>query len=90
MKKYQVYYTDQAVKQLKKLNPYTTKLIYAWIDKNLQSCTDPRAYGKSLTANRSGTWRYRIGDYRLICMIDDDKLIVLALAVGHRRDIYDM
>ena len=44
---------------------------------------------KGLTANRSGQWRYRIGDYRLICQIDDNKLIILALTIGHRRDIYN-
>ena len=48
-----------------------------------------RQHGKGLTANRSGQWRYRIGDYRLICEIKDNELIILALSVGHRREIYD-
>lgn len=47
-----------------------------------------RQLGKSLTANRSGQWRYRIGDYRLICQIDDGRLVILALSVGHRREVY--
>ena len=64
-------------------------MIAAWIDKNLEGCDDPRVHGKGLTANRSGQWRYRIGDYRLICMIEDDRLVILALAVGHRSEIYD-
>ena len=85
---YNLLYSKQAIKDLKKLDPYTKKLIKAWIEKNLLNCTDPRAHGKALTANRSGQWRYRIGDYRLICHIDDDKLIILALNVGHRRIIY--
>ena len=85
---YNLLYSKQAIKDLKKLDPYTKKLIKAWIEKNLLNCTDPRANGKALTANRSGQWRYRIGDYRLICHIDDDKLIILALNVGHRRIIY--
>ena len=42
---------------------------------------------KSLSTNLSGSWRYRIGDYRLICEIFDDKLIILALTIGHRKDI---
>ncbi|MFQ9332416.1 MAG: type II toxin-antitoxin system RelE family toxin, partial [Finegoldia magna] len=45
-------------------------------------------FGKCLTANRKGQWRYRIGDYRLICQIEDNKMIILALTIGHRRDIY--
>ena len=85
---YNLLYSKQAIKDLKKLDPYTKKLIKAWIEKNLLNCTDPRAHGKALTANRTGQWRYRIGDYRLICHIDDDKLIILALNVGHRRIIY--
>ena len=85
---YNVLYSKQAIKDLKRLDPYTKKLIKAWIEKNLLNCTDPRAHGKALTANRTGQWRYRIGDYRLICHIDDDKLVILALNVGYRRIIY--
>ena len=76
-------------KEFRKLDRYTQKMIKAWIDRHLDGCEDPRAIGKGLTANRSGQWRYRIGDYRLICQIDDGRLIILALTVGHHRDIYD-
>ena len=86
--KYSVEYTLQAVKQLKKPDVYTRKLILSWIEKNLVDCEDPRIHGKSLTANRSGQWRYRIGDYRLIAQIQDDKVLILILEVGHRREIY--
>lgn len=86
--KYSVEYTLQAVKQLKKLDVYTRKLILSWIEKNLVDCEDPRIHGKSLTANRSGQWRYRIGDYRIIARIQDDKVLILILEVGHRREIY--
>ncbi len=85
---YDLLYSKQAIKDLKKLDPYTKRLVKAWIEKNLLNCTNPRAHGKALTANRTGQWRYRIGDYRLICHIDDDKLIILALNVGHRRIVY--
>lgn len=86
--KYSVEYTLQAVKQLKKPDVYTRKLILSWIEKNLVDCEDPRIHGKSLTANRSGQWRYRIGDYRIIAQIQDDKVLILILEVGHRREIY--
>ena len=72
-------------REFKKLDKYTMKMIKSWIDKNLVVCENPRALGWGLTADRSGQWRYRIGDYRLICHIDDTKLVILALSVGHRR-----
>ena len=75
-------------KEFKKLDKYTAKLIAAWIKKNLENCTNPRAHVKSLTANRSGQWRYRIGDYRLICEIQEEKLVILALTIGHRKEVY--
>lgn len=89
MKKYKVEYTVRAIKELKKLDKHTRNLIYAWIDKNLVDCENPRIHGKGLTSNRSGQWRYRIGDYRLICEISDNEIIILVLGVGHRKDIYD-
>jgi len=80
--------TERFNKEFKKLDCYTQKMIKAWITKNLINCYNPHAHGKALTSNRSGQWRYRIGDYRLICLINDNKLIVLALNIGHRRDMY--
>lgn len=88
MTSYQVEYSKRAVKDLKRLDRYTRQMIYSWIDKNLVGCEDPKAHGKGLTTNRSGQWRYRIGDYRLICQIKDAELVILALSVGHRRDVY--
>ena len=85
---WQVETTARFDKEFKKLDRYTQKMVKAWIEKNLVSCDDPRLHGKGLTANRSGQWRYRIGDYRLICLIEDNRLIILALSIGHRSDIY--
>ncbi|MDE7291672.1 MAG: type II toxin-antitoxin system RelE/ParE family toxin [Treponemataceae bacterium] len=86
---YGVETTARFNKEFKKLDKYTQRLIKAWIEKNLVGTEDPRRHGKGLTANRSGQWRYRIGDYRLICNIDDGRLVILALSVGHRREVYD-
>ena len=69
--RYEVQYSERALRELKKMDKYTRQMIYSWIDKNLNGCEDPRQRGKGLTANRSGQWRYRIGDYRLICQIQD-------------------
>lgn len=86
---YKVEVTQKFEKEFKKLDRYTQKMIKSWIEKNLIGCSNPRQHGKGLTANRSGQWRYRIGDYRLICAIQDDELIILALTVGHRKEIYN-
>ena len=86
--KYTVEYTAQAVKELKKLDKQNRALIIGWIEKNLVGCTDPRQHGKGLTANRSGQWRYRVGDYRLLAEIQDKKILILILNVGHRSEIY--
>ncbi len=82
---YDVDYTLQAVRELKKIDKYTRTLILAWIEKNLVGCTDPRLHGKGLTSNRSGQWRYRVGDYRLITDISDETVTILILDVGHRK-----
>ena len=75
-------------REFKKLDRYTQQMIKSWIDKNLEGCDNPRVHGKGLTSNRKGQWRYRIGDYRLLCQIEDNKLIILALTIGHRREVY--
>lgn len=86
---YSVETTDRFDKEFKKLDRYTQRMLKSWIEKNLVGCSDPRLHGKGLTANRAGQWRYRIGDYRLICEIKDNELIILALTIGHRREIYE-
>lgn len=86
--RYQVVFSNEAKKQLKKMDKYVATLIIGWIEKNLQGCKDPRIHGKGLTFNKAGQWRYRIGDYRLICEIQDEQITILILEVGHRRNIY--
>lgn len=85
---YHVELTDQARKALKKMDKQTARLITAWIRKNLEGCTDPRQHGKGLTSNRSGQWRYRVGDYRIIAEIQDDRIVILILTIGHRSEVY--
>ena len=76
---YEIVTTARFDREFKKLDRYTQRMIKAWIDKNLVGCLDPRQHGKGLTAKRSGQWRYCIGDYRLICEIRDEELVILAL-----------
>lgn len=85
---YHVEFAKRALKDLKKLDKSTASLILGWIRKNLEGCTDPRVHGKGLTANHSGEWRYRVGDYRLLAEIQDGKLVILMLTIGHRSEVY--
>ena len=89
MKKWEIRFSDEALKELKKLDRYTLRLIDSWIAKHLENCSDPRSFGKPLVANRLGQWRYRIGDYRMLCEIHDNVLLILVIKIGHRRDVYD-
>ena len=86
---YKVEYLPSVIKTLEKLDKYTRTIIIEWIDKKLVGTDDPRQFGKPLSANRKGQWRYRVGDYRIIATIQDDRLIILVLSIGHRRDIYN-
>lgn len=86
--KYQVVFTEKAKKQLKKLDKHISSLILGWLEKNIQNCENPRIHGKGLVENKSGQWRYRVGDYRIICEIQDNKVIILVLEIGHRKEIY--
>lgn len=85
---YQVEYLPSAFKTLEKLDRFTKKIIVEWIEKNLVGTDNPRIHGKPLSANRKGQWRYRIGDYRVIAKIEDDRLIILVISIGHRKEIY--
>ncbi len=84
---YKLETTDRFDKEFKKLDKYTQKMIKNRIIKNLTNIENPRAHGKGLTSNKSGQWRYRIGDYRLIYIIEDDRLIITALTVGCRNEL---
>ena len=86
---YHVEFSKDAVKTLEKMDKHVAIFITAWIRKNLEGCSNPYQYGKGLSANRSGQWRYRIGDYRLIAEIMEERVVVLILRIGHRRDVYD-
>jgi len=77
-----------ARKQLEKLDKAIALRILDYLDA-LSELEDIRSCGKGLTGNLSGLWRYRIGDYRIICDIYDEEVIVYVVEIGHRRSIYD-
>ena len=86
--KYNVEYSKTAVNIIKKMDSSTSKLIRTWIEKNLMNTENPRIKGKALTGDLKGLWRYRVGDYRILAEIQDDKIVILILDIGHRSKIY--
>ena len=80
---YKLIPTPYFAKQFKKLDKFTQKQIKTYLEKIREN---PKAKGKMLVANRSGQWRYRIGNYRVIVNIQDSDMVILALEVGHRRE----
>jgi mRNA interferase RelE/StbE len=86
--KYRVEYTKVAFKQLKKIDKKITAFILSYIEEKLVDCDNPRIYGKALQVNLNDKWRYRVGDYRILAKIEDDKVVITVIEVGHRKDIY--
>ncbi len=82
-------YDEEAVKDLKKLDRQAQREILDCMEKRLGKGEDPGAFGKSLRHSRFGLSRYRWRDYRIICQLQDEKPVVLVVAVGHRSTVYE-
>lgn len=76
-----------AVKQIQKLDSVAQKRIISFLNQLINQ-TNPRLSGKALKGEKDDLWRYRVGDYRIICQIQDSQLIVLVLIIGHRKEVY--
>jgi len=87
---YTVRFSDTASKKLRKMDRHQEALLVGWIEKNLMNCADPRSQGKALVANHKGQWRYRyrVGDYRILALIEDEEIVITVIDVGHRNDVY--
>ena len=77
-----------AEKQIKKLDRQAQESIVRFLRDRLQPSANPRQWGKPLQGDKGGLWRYRVGDYRLVCAIQDERITVLVLRVGHRKNVY--
>ena len=86
---YRVELTSSARKQLRKMDRFDAKILATWIKNNLDGCIDPRAFGKGLTANHPGEWRYRVGSYRILALIRDDVVTIEVFSIGRRDKVYD-
>lgn len=84
---YKIVQDETFIKDLEKLDKHTQKQVLKWIDKNLVG-EDPRAKGKALVGNLKGYWRYRIENYRLLVKIQDNELVIIAVYIKHRSEVY--
>ena len=80
--------SERALKELRKLGPDASRRILSYLDVRIRGANDPRQLEKALRGELGEFWRYRVGDYRILCKIEDEVLIVLVVKIGHRRDVY--
>jgi mRNA interferase RelE/StbE len=86
---YSVELSESADRELGKLDAQEAKRILKFLHERVAKLDDPRSVGEALHGSQLGEfWKYRVGDYRLISKIEDDRLVVLVLRVGHRKEIY--
>jgi len=83
-----VEFDEAAAKELRKLDKQIQREILNYFRERIATNEDPRRFGKPLSRDLAGLWRYRVRDYRMICNIEDDELIVLVVRVSHRKDVY--
>jgi len=82
-------YTESAHRQLKKFDKAVARQILDYMDERVATLEDPRSFGKNLVGPKLGSyWRYRVGDVRVICDIQDQRVLILVVEIGHRREIY--
>ena len=82
-------YDPGAVHDLKKLDHSVQREIVDYMDERIAKSDDPRRFGKALRGGKFGLWRYRVRDYRIVCELHNQRLVVLVVAVGHRSRVYD-
>jgi mRNA interferase RelE/StbE len=87
-KTWRIEITRTATKTITKLDHAAQRAILKFLRGRLSIAENPRQWGSALQGDKRGLWRYRVGDYRLICDIQDEKVVVLVLEVGRRKDVY--
>jgi mRNA interferase RelE/StbE len=85
---YVVKLSDNARKELRKIDRHQAEIIVSWLDRNLEGCENPRLHGKAFVVDKKGYWRYRIGAYRVIADIRDNIIQIEIIHVAHRREVY--
>lgn len=82
-------YSERAVKSLRKMDKQNARRIVDFMDSRIAVAPDPRQSGKPLKGELGEFWRYRVGDYRILCEIRDDEVVILVATIGHRREVYN-
>ena len=86
---WKIEFSQTARRQLRRIDKFWQSRILRYIDDEVAQRSDPRSLGRPLRGDKHGFWRYRVGDYRIICQIEDGALIILVVTLGHRSKIYD-
>ncbi|HEY7301290.1 MAG TPA: type II toxin-antitoxin system RelE/ParE family toxin [Xanthobacteraceae bacterium] len=85
---WRVEFHSAAVRDLRKLGADAESRVLRYLRERIASSGDPRRFGHALTGDRGGLWRYRVGGYRIVAEIEDDRFVVLVVRIGHRRQVY--
>lgn len=85
---WKIKYLKSIQKEIRKINKGEQKKIREYLEERIANADDPRKFGKALKGTHSEFWRYRVGQYRIICEIDDSEIVILVIRIGHRKDVY--
>ena len=85
---WRIEFDRRALHDLRALDPQIQRRILTYLQERIAPAADPRQYGESLTSTFAGLWRYRVGDYRIICQLEDAVCVILLIRISHRRDVY--
>jgi mRNA interferase RelE/StbE len=85
---WKIEFSDIADKEIAKLDKPVRKRILNWLDERLTDCDNPRLWGKSLIGLHNEKWRYRVGDYRILCLIKDNIVTITVVSIAHRKEVY--
>ncbi|HKM87661.1 MAG TPA: type II toxin-antitoxin system RelE/ParE family toxin [Xanthobacteraceae bacterium] len=86
---WRVEFDRDAARDLRKLGAEAERAILRYLRQRIATSEDPRRFGRALTGDLKGLWRYRVGAYRIVAAIEEDRFVVLVVTVGHRREVYD-
>jgi mRNA interferase RelE/StbE len=85
---WRVEFDRAAARDLRKLGAEAERRVLRFLRERVARSDDPRRHGHALTGDRKGLWRYRVGDYRIVAAIEDERFVVLVVTIGHRREVY--
>ncbi|CAB0979423.1 type II toxin-antitoxin system RelE family toxin [Corynebacterium diphtheriae] len=88
MTSWPIEFSPRAAKALRKLDRPVQKRIVAYL-REISTLPNPQMRGKALTGNWAGFWRWRVGDYRLVAAIEDDRVVIVVVSIGHRSQVYE-